>query len=133
MGEKGDPWRSYVFYKDHVMVTFPNETTDECYYRDFTKIHHGDKIILVYTAGKRNLLFDKSRFIGEMPDFLKEENAKDFPEFVEQFVLPEPTPIYRDEEEPEVLPDNEMEPISEETAESTIEALPDSSDEDNEE
>lgn len=66
-----EPWRSYVFYQDHVVVTFPDETTDEVKYDSFTSIYHGDKIILIYTTGKRNILLDKNGFIGDVPELLR--------------------------------------------------------------
>ncbi len=70
----GEPWLSYVFCQDHVVVTFPNETTDEINSKEFTDIYHGKKIILIYTTGERNILLDKNGFIGEIPEFLRKKD-----------------------------------------------------------
>lgn len=68
-----EAWRNYTFYQDHVTVYFPNESTDDVSYHDFTDIYYGNHIILIYTTGKRNILLDKNGFQGEIPAILKKE------------------------------------------------------------
>lgn len=64
-------YRDYAFYEDHMVVTFPDESSNTYKYSDIEHIYKGKNIFILYTNGENNVLIDKNAFDGALPEFLR--------------------------------------------------------------